>query len=304
VVASHSPAARDSAVQVAVDRAVANKNARTQAAVASGSPSEPAVVSIGTLQIHDVAVPEADRILRDWLDEARDGRSPRRGRYACTPNVDYVVRAGRDPAFRRAINSADMRVPDGMWIVYASRLAGRPLRGTVTGRLLLPRFAAHCAAQGLSIGLLGAGPGVAQEAARRLRDDNPGLTIDPVITPPMPFGVGSPEDEAIVSQLTANPPAMLFVSLGAPKQELWMERHSAELPATVMVGVGAALDVIAGRVREAPAWMTRVGLEWLFRLVQEPRRLARRYLRDDPSILVWAIRTRLGRNDEEGEGGR
>lgn len=245
---------------------------------------------IGSVSIHDVTPEETDLQVKQWLGERSED-----GRFVCTPNVDYVVRSRRDMAFREAINRADLRVPDGMWIIYASRLAGRPLRATVTGRLLLPRFAEYCARTDRSIGLLGAGPGVAQRAANRLQASHPGLRVLCSLTPPTPFMVGSSEDEAIVATLEADPPDLLFVALGAPRQELWMHRHAARFPCTVMIGVGAAFDVVAGRAREAPAWMTRVGLEWLFRLAQEPRRLSRRYLIDDPWIIGWAVSTRIRR---------
>ena len=249
----------------------------------------PEVVQIGSIFLDNVTTDEADAQIKAWLAAADDAS----GRYVCTPNVDYVIRSGRDPIFRAAINAANLRVPDGMWIIYASRLAGRTLRGTVTGRLILPRFAEYCAGKGLTMGVMGAGPGVAQEAAERLREDFPGLVIKHAITPPKPFVIGSAEDEAIVAALKADPPALLFVSLGAPRQEIWMKAHAAELAPMVLIGVGAALDVVAGKVKEAPHWMTRVGLEWFYRLVQEPRRLARRYLWDDPRILGWAVVTRL-----------
>lgn len=245
---------------------------------------------IDSVSIHDVTPEETDAQVQKYLSE----RS-KTGRYVCTPNVDYVVRCRRDAEFREAINQADLRVPDGMWIIYAARLAGRPLRATVTGRLLLPRFAEYCARTDRSIGLLGAGPGVAQRVADRLQASHRGLRVLCTLTPPTPFNVGSSEDEAIVATLEADPPDLLFVALGAPRQEIWMQRHAARFPGTVMIGVGAAFDVVAGRVREAPAWMTRVGLEWLFRLAQEPRRLSRRYLVDDPWIIWWAVSTRIRR---------
>jgi N-acetylglucosaminyldiphosphoundecaprenol N-acetyl-beta-D-mannosaminyltransferase len=245
-------------------------------------------VQIGSIFLDNVTTDESDAQIKAWLAEGDTS-----ARYVCTPNVDYVIRSGRDPIFRTAINAANLRVPDGMWIVYASRLAGRPLRGTVTGRLILPRFAEYCAGNGLTLGVMGAGPGVAQAAAEKLEADYPGLRIVHAITPPKAFVVGSPEDAAIVAALKADRPALLFVALGAPKQEIWMHAHAAELAPTVLIGVGAALDVVAGRVREAPRWMTRIGMEWLFRLAQEPRRLARRYLWDDPRILIWALGTRI-----------
>lgn len=249
---------------------------------------EPATIRIGTLLVHDVTASEADRVIQGWLDTTNTT-----GRFVCTPNADYVVRAEHDPSFRSAVNGADLRLPDGMWIVYASRLAGRPIRATVTGRLLVPRLAAACAERQVPIGILGASPGVAGVAASRLVSTLPDLEIRHAISPPMGFTIGSTEDRAIVAEIARFPPAVLFVALGAPKQEQWMLAHRADFPATVLVGVGAGIDIVAGRFRTAPTWMTTVGLEWMFRLVQEPRRLARRYLVDDPWIIWWAIRTRL-----------
>jgi N-acetylglucosaminyldiphosphoundecaprenol N-acetyl-beta-D-mannosaminyltransferase len=254
------------------------------------SPGQPRdrEVLIGSLQIHDVSFDETTRRIISW---ARD----RVGGYVCTPNVDYVVRSRRDEDFRRAISGARLRVPDGMWIIYASRIAGRRLHGTVTGRLLVPAAAKEAATEGLVLALLGAGPGVAQEAKRRLESQYPGLTISAAVTPPTPFVVGSAEDTSIVNDIRSANAHIIFVALGAPKQELWMRAHEDEVGGAVMVGVGAAFDIISGRFREAPSWMTRFGFEWLYRLGQEPKRLARRYLVDDPWILFWAARTRLAR---------
>jgi N-acetylglucosaminyldiphosphoundecaprenol N-acetyl-beta-D-mannosaminyltransferase len=111
----------------------------------------------------------------------------------------------------------------------------------------------------------------------------------------MGLEVGSAVDNELVDRLVASGARAIFVALGAPKQEFWTQHHRERLPTTVIVGVGAALDIIAGRFREAPRWMTNFGLEWLFRLAQEPRRLAHRYLVDDPWVFWWAIKTRLGR---------
>jgi N-acetylglucosaminyldiphosphoundecaprenol N-acetyl-beta-D-mannosaminyltransferase len=214
------------------------------------------------------------------------------GGVVCTPNVDYVVRARRDRAFQAAIAAADLRVPDGMWIVYAARIAGLPIRESVTGRLLVPAVARLVQDAGIPIALYGAGPGIATAAAEALRRRYPALKIVATVTPPTPFHIGSAADQRGVEELRKAGAGVIFVALGAPKQEIWMERHRDELSGTVLVGVGAAFDIIAGRFREAPRWMTRTGLEWLFRLVQEPRRLARRYLVEDPWILLWAVRRR------------
>jgi N-acetylglucosaminyldiphosphoundecaprenol N-acetyl-beta-D-mannosaminyltransferase len=163
----------------------------------------------------------------------------------------------------------------------------------VTGRLLLPAVAEGAAKNQLRIALFGAGPGVAQRVRETLIRNHPQLQVVAAVTPPTPFEIGSPADREAVYTIRKANPDILFVALGAPKQEIWMQRHAAELGGAVAVGVGGAFDIVAGRFREAPKWMTRYGFEWLFRLAQEPRRLARRYLVDDPWILWWALRIRL-----------
>ncbi len=248
---------------------------------------------MGGTPVHDTTFAAAV----DWIIERATSRA---GGYVCTPNVDHVVQARRNPAFREAVEGASLRVPDGMWIVYASRIAGDPLTETVTGRLLLPAVAQRSAAVGLTIALYGAGPGVVPAAAERLTHDYPGLTVAAAITPPAALEIGSSADLEDVEKLVAARPSIVFVCLGAPKQEIWMHRHAAALDGAVLVGVGAALDILVGRFREAPRWMTRYGLEWAFRLAQEPRRLARRYLIDDPWILTWAARARLSRTFHRG----
>lgn len=217
----------------------------------------------------------------------------RDGGYVCTPNVDYIVRAQRDPGFLDAIRGARLRVPDGMWIVYAARLAGLHLHGTVTGRLLVPAIAEAAPGRGLSIALFGSAMGVPERAAKALQERFAQLDVRAAISPPMGFKVGSPDDARWVRVLQAADPSVIFVGLGAPKQEIWMQRHAPDFPGTVLVGVGQAFDVLAGIHREAPRWATRWGFEWAFRLAQEPRRLGRRYLVDDPWIFAWALRERI-----------
>lgn len=226
----------------------------------------------------------------DWVCRQAAGG----GGLVCTPNADYVVRARRDPLFRGAIQAADLRVPDGMAVIYAARLAGLNLRRTVTGRLLLPAVAARAASEGLSISLFGAGEGVAQQARDVLLERYPRLTVGVAISPPMGFEIGSPADVEAVARLRDAGSRVIFVALGAPRQEIWMATHRLDLADSVLVGVGAAFDILSGRFREAPEWATRIGMEWLIRLLQEPRRLARRYLVDDPWIFWWALRHRFG----------
>lgn len=232
------------------------------------------------MPVHSITFDAAVETIVQW---AADGS----GGYVCTPNVDHIVQARRDPAFRVAILGARLRVPDGMGIVYGTWLARRSLRGTVTGRLLPEAVGIRLREKGLSLGLVGGGPGVASAAAAALESHD--ARVSAAISPSMGLVLGSPEDQEIVAQLRNSGARVVFVGLGAPKQELWMADHSADLPNTVLVGIGAALDVLAGRFRAAPRWMTRFGLEWLYRLLHEPRRLARRYLWDDPRFFAWMI---------------
>lgn len=213
------------------------------------------------------------------------------GGYICTPNVDHIVRARRDPTFLAAVLDASMRVPDGMGIVYGSRILGQPLASTVTGRLLPIALARRSSGGRPRVALFGGPPGTAEAAGERLREE--GAHVVAAFAPSMAFGLDSDEDEAAVDRLAKSRPELLWVGLGAPKQELWMHRHRSDLPGTVMVGVGAAIPVLAGWSSEAPRWMTRIGMEWLFRLAHEPRRLSRRYLWDDPRFFWWMVRERL-----------
>ncbi len=219
--------------------------------------------------------------------------------YVCTPNVDYVVRASRDRSFRAAILGARLRVPDGMGLIYGSRIAGQPIRETVTGRLLPQEVLRVAGAHEIPVALFGGRPGVAERAAAALRAQ--GAKVVESLGPSVPFAVGSAEDAAATARLAASGARIIYVGLGAPRQEVWMGAHQRELGA-VLVGIGAGLDVIAGRVAEAPRWMTRIGLEWAFRLVHEPRRLARRYLIDDPPFFWWMLGARFGRTREEAQG--
>jgi N-acetylglucosaminyldiphosphoundecaprenol N-acetyl-beta-D-mannosaminyltransferase len=245
----------------------------------------PASVSIDGIRVDDVTFRETVELIKAW---ALDGS----GGYVCTPNVDHVVRAHRDSHFRHLIDQARLRVPDGMGIVYGARVAGTPLRGTVTGRLLPEAVARALGPDGPPIGLFGGRQGSAALAAERIGQAGGASVV--AVEPPMGLRVGSDEDRAAVARLSEAAPRVVFVALGSPKQEEWMALHSPTMPASVLVGVGQAVDVLAGALAAAPGWMTRIGVEWAFRLVQEPGRLAARYLWDDPRFFWWMLRARLG----------
>ncbi len=243
-------------------------------------------VALDTLTLHDIGFEETVERIVAWAEDGSGG-------LVTTPNVDHVVRARRDPAYRELVMGARLRVPDGMGIVYGSRLAGRPLRATVTGRLLPQAVARRAGREGPAIALMGGHLAAGERAAQRLRDAGGRVAV--TTSPPMGFAIGSAEDLESVSAISGSGARIVFVGLGSPKQELWMAAHAADMPRTVMVGIGQGIDVLGGRVPAAPAWMTRIGVEWAFRLTQDPRRLARRYLWDDPRFFWWMLRARSAR---------
>jgi N-acetylglucosaminyldiphosphoundecaprenol N-acetyl-beta-D-mannosaminyltransferase len=257
----------------------------TPQAAASESPIR--TVDILGIPVHPITFAEAVHLIVDW---ARQGS----GGYVYTPNVDDIVKSRRLADFRSAVLGARLRVPDGMGIVYGSRILGRPLAGTVTGRLLPEAIVAATAGDPVRLAFLGGRPGVAEAARRNL--ERQGGVVEAALTPPMGFTIGSAEDQAMTQRLRDSGSQIVFVSLGAPKQAYWMARHAADLPAAVLVGIGGGVDVLAGISPTPPAWMTRLGVEWLFRLVHDPGRLARRYLVDDPRFFYWAARERFSRS--------
>lgn len=209
-----------------------------------------------------------------------------------TINMDFLRLARADRTFREALNAADLAVPDGVPVLWAARLLGQPAGERVTGVDIVERGAMLAAARGYRVFLLGAEPGVAEAAAAELVRRNPGLIIAGVYAPPMgPFS--EEEDARMVALVRAAQPDLLFVAFGAPRQEVWLHRHRHDLGVPVMVGVGGTFNFLAGRVPRAPRWMQRSGLEWLYRLRQEPRRLWRRYLLGDLPVFLRIVLGRL-----------
>lgn len=208
--------------------------------------------------------------VEEWLATGRRG-------YVCHANVHGVMEAHADPLVAAAYAEAGLTVPDGMPLVWLGRRAGHPDVGRVYGPDFMLELCARAAVRGYSCFYLGGGPGVAPALARALEERFPGLRTAGVWTPPFGIDAGRVDEEA-VERINAAGPDIVWIGLGCPRQERWMATHRARLQAGALVGVGAAFDFHTGRVRQAPRWMQRSGLEWLFRLVQEPRRLWRRYV--------------------------
>jgi N-acetylglucosaminyldiphosphoundecaprenol N-acetyl-beta-D-mannosaminyltransferase len=203
----------------------------------------------------------------------------RRPHYVATANVDFLVQARGDVELRRILLEADLVLCDGTPLVWASRWLGNRLRERVAGSDLVPALIRDASENGHRIFLLGAGPGVAAEAASRLQNQYPSLNICGHYSPPY-SGLLEMDHEEAAARIREAKPDLLLVSFGCPKQEKWIAMHYRSLGVPVVIGVGASLDFLANRVRRAPAWMRQSGLEWGYRLLQEPRRLFRRYAND------------------------
>ena len=204
--------------------------------------------------------------------------------YAVTPNAEFVQRAEKDEAFRAALNKADLVLPDGIGVVHAAKILGRPLKGRVPGCDFAAALAGQLAKTGGRLFLLGAKPGVAEQAARNLQASHPGLIVcgthDGYFT----------DDGAVVEQIRAAGADVVFVCLGAPKQEYWMIQNGPDTGASFLIGLGGSLDVFAGTVKRAPAAWQKLGLEWLYRLLMQPSRAGR--MAKLPLFLVSAARAR------------
>jgi N-acetylglucosaminyldiphosphoundecaprenol N-acetyl-beta-D-mannosaminyltransferase len=226
----------------------------------------------------------------DWIDDAV--AAGHRG-YVCVAATHTVMAAGDDPALRAAVLGADFTVPDGQPLVWALKLLGHPVDDRVYGPDLMDRACARAAHTGRRFYLYGGrNQGALAQLARVLRLRYPGLQIVGGYVPPF-RELTDAEEEAIVADIRRSGADVVWVGIGVPKQEKWMARMRHRIDAPVFVGVGAAFDFHAGLIPQAPGWMQRLGLEWLFRLVQEPRRLWRRYLRYNPLFLVGFARQYL-----------
>ena len=200
------------------------------------------------------------------------------GGWVVTLNLDHHRRALRDPAYAALCERASLRVADGMLTVFASRLQGTPLPGRAAGSDLVPALGRAAARHGRSLYLLGGAPGAAEGARDVLVAANPTLRIAGLTCPEVGFERDPGEVERIARTLEEVAPDIVLVALGSPKQELLIDRLRERLPSAWWLGVGISLSFLSGHVRRAPRWMQAIGLEWLHRLAQEPRRLARRYL--------------------------
>ncbi len=228
----------------------------------------------------NICAPE--KILAEIVRLARRGA----GGYVCVANVHMTMEAHDDAAFAAQVNAADLVVTDGMPLVWMQRLQGAQTAKQFRGNDLMVALFTLAARENLKIGFYGGRETVINSIVKKAKSEFPDLSIVYAVSPPF-RDLNETEDAAIVNAVNVAGTQILFVGLGCPKQEKWMAAHRNKIRA-VSVGVGAAFDFYAGNVKESPAWMSRFGLEWFYRLTQEPKRLWRRYLILNPRFVYLA----------------
>lgn len=237
------------------------------------SPSRP----ILDVQVDATSYEDASQRVLQW---AREGRST----YVCVANVHMIMEAFDSATFRWVVNQAGLVVPDGMPLVWALKALGVKSASQVRGANLTLHVVERAAREGVPIGLYGGTPESLKDFVWLLEERVPGVRVACAISPPF-RPLAPEEDEAFTSDISTSGARVLFVGIGCPRQERWMAEHKGRIPA-VMLGVGAAFDFHTGRVRQAPRWMRRAGLEWAFRLLMDPRRLWKRYAKNNPRFLA------------------
>jgi N-acetylglucosaminyldiphosphoundecaprenol N-acetyl-beta-D-mannosaminyltransferase len=221
--------------------------------------------------VNAVQIPEVVQQMERWIEDRKVGR------FIAVANTHVVMESQQDDSFKELINSADLCVPDGMPLIWCGRFRGHPLPRRVYGPELMITFCRKTAAKGYRHFFYGGDPAVSDELVKRLQESCPGVQIAGAYSPPF-RPLTREEDDEIIERINLARPDVLWVGLGCPKQERWIHDHRQQLKVAAMVAVGQAFDLLSGRKKPAPAWMSENGLEWVFRLIQDPRRLWRRYL--------------------------
>jgi N-acetylglucosaminyldiphosphoundecaprenol N-acetyl-beta-D-mannosaminyltransferase len=249
-------------------------------------PARPGRINVLGVGISDINLDLAEAAIVEALIRRSKG-------YVCVTGVHGVSEAQTDPELKRILNQAFLNTPDGMPMVWMGRVQGSKAIDRVYGPDLMLRVCAITEKHGFSHFFYGGGPGIAETLSERLVARFPALRVVGTFTPPF-RPLSEQEENDLIGQVAAAKPDILWVGLSTPKQERFMAKYWRRLEATLFFGVGAAFDFHAGKVRQAPRWMQRSGLEWLFRLGCEPRRLWKRYLKNNPLFVVRALLQLIG----------
>ncbi len=215
--------------------------------------------------------------------------------YVVTPNVDHICQLQTDKKLQSVYEDASLVLPDGMPLLWAGKLCGKPIKEKLSGSDLVYWLTEHASKKGYSIFFLGAEEGIAELASKELYKKYPGFDVAGFYSPPLGFEKNPVEIEKVCTILQEAKPDICYVAFGTPKQDYFNYDYCAQLGIPCMLGIGASLDFVAGKTKRAPVWMQRWGLEWLWRLFQEPRRLWYRYLVQD-SVFILLLCQEVFRN--------
>lgn len=227
------------------------------------------------------ALEEIDRLIQE-----------KKSAYVVTPNVDHIVQLETNKELQDVYANASLILTDGKPLLWIAKWYGTPIKEKISGSDLFPLLCEMAAQKGYKIFFLGAAEGVAAKAAENLKNRYKGLQIVGTYSPPIGFEKNQEEIKKIEFMVKESNPDILIVGLGCPKQEKFMYRYCKELGVPISLGLGASFDFEAGNIKRAPKWMADHGLEWIFRITQDPKRMAKRYLVNDRKILGLAIKYR------------
>lgn len=236
-------------------------------------------------QVNNISMQETVQAVEKLIGEKRSA-------YIVAVNVDVLIKIEKDPVLKEIAEKADLTLADGKPLIWISRMQGLPIREKISGSDLVPELCRMAAEKGYTVFILGGKDGVAERAKQRLEQEYPAIRISGVYAPPLGFETDPRELEAVNTRISQAAPDLLIVCLGCPKQEKFIWENRERYHSAVSVCAGATVDFLAGDVRRAPQWMSRHGLEWLYRFLQEPKRLFRRYFIDDPKVLKLIVKYR------------
>ena len=240
-------------------------------------------------EIDNLTMDEALGTIDELIQENRNA-------YVVTPNVDHIIQLERGGPLTEVYKHADLILTDGKPLIWIARWYGTPIKEKISGSDLFPKLCQLAAKKGYKMFFLGAAEGVAKKAAENLAHKYQGLQVVGTYSPPFGFEKDEVELAKIKNMIVKTNPQILVVGLGCPKQELFILNHKDELGVPLSLGLGASIDFEAGNVKRAPKWMADHGLEWLYRITQDPKRLAKRYLVDDIKIFGLALKYKKNKN--------
>ena len=245
--------------------------------------------------LDNISAAEAMEYIDNWIESRKTGR-------IITPNCDHIVQIEKKPALKPVWDSAELLLADGHPLLWFAKWYKTPLKEKINGSSFTPELCRRAAEKGYSVFLLGAGPGVAEKAADNLRKDYPGIHISGTFSPSFGFEKKPEEVRKINTMLKESGTDILILGLGSPKQEIFSYENVEQYQIPVTINAGATIDFLAGNKKRAPKWMVDNGLEWLYRMVKEPRRVGKRVLTDlNIFPIAWKYRPKSKRGQRAAE---